>query len=94
MSGNYTPNESRTREQNELLKLSAEFIKELLDAVEYVIGMAMHNWGPPSGFKLWMDQIVTPFTKLTRPLAEKRAAFIIAAGAVYGPGSVVPIRTI
>ena len=29
-----------------------------------------------------------PSTKLTRPLAKKRATFIIAAGAAYGPGSV------
>ena len=59
VSANYTPNESRTREQNELLKLSAEFITELLNADDYVIGMPMHNWGPPASFKLWVDQIVT-----------------------------------
>ena len=87
MSANYTPNESRTREQNELLKVSAEFITELLNADEYVIGMPMHNWGPPASFKLWVDQIVTPLTKLMRPLAKKRATFVIAAGATYGPGS-------
>ncbi len=41
----------------------------------------------PSIFKLWIDQIVTPSTLLERPLAGKRATFIIAAGRIYAPGS-------
>ena len=89
-----TPKESRTQQQNELLKLSTEFIAELLDADEYVMGMPIHNWGPPSSFKLWVDQIVTATSSPERPLAGrratltgKRATFIIAAGAVYAPGS-------
>ena len=58
-----------------------------MDAGEYVRGMPMHNWGPPPNFKLWVDQIVTPLTKSTRPLDRKWAMFTIAAGAVYSPGS-------
>ena len=87
VSANYTPKELRTREQDRLLELSTKLIAELLDADEYVIGMPMHNWGPPSSFKLWVDQIVTPLTKATRPCYKKRAIFIIAAGGVYAPGS-------
>ncbi len=94
VAANYTPKESRTHQQDELLKLSTEFIAELLDADEYVMGMPMHNWGPPSSFKLWVDQIVTASSSPERPLAGgratligKRATFIIAAGAVYAPGS-------
>ena len=94
VAANYTPKESRTHQQNELLKLSTEFITELLDADEYIMGMPMHNWGPPSSFKLWVDQIVTESSSPERPLAGrratltgKRATFIIAAGAVYAPGS-------
>ena len=87
VAANYTPKESRTREQSELLALSTELITELQKADEYVIGMPMHNWGPPAALKLWVDQIVTPLTKSTRPLAGKRATFIISAGAVYVPGS-------
>jgi FMN-dependent NADH-azoreductase len=87
VSANYTPKELRTYEQNQLLKLSAELIGELLDADEYVIGMPMHNWGPPSSFKLWVDHIVTPSSSSERPLTGKRATFIIAAGGVYAPGS-------
>ena len=94
VAANYTPTESRTHQQNELLKLSTEFITELLDADEYVMGMPMHNWGPPSSFKLWVDQIVTASSSPERSLARKRATltgkratFIIAAGAVYAHGS-------
>src|SRR5581483_9447648 len=41
----------------------------------------------PSRFKLWVDHIVTPSTLSERPLAGKRATFIIAAGRVYAAGS-------
>jgi FMN-dependent NADH-azoreductase len=58
-----------------------------IDADEYVTGMAMHNREPPASFKLCVDQIVTPSTTLMRPLAKKRATFVIAAGAYYGPPS-------
>ena len=44
VAANYTPEESRTHHQNELLKLLTEFITELLDADEYVMGMPMHNY--------------------------------------------------
>jgi FMN-dependent NADH-azoreductase len=87
VSANYTPKELRTREQNKLLELSAELITELTDADEYVIGIPMHNWGPPSSFKLWVDHIITPSSLAEKPLTGKRATFIIAAGRVYSPGS-------
>lgn len=94
VAANYTPPELRTQQQNELLKLSTEFIAELLDADEYVMGMPMHNWGPPASFKLWVDQIITASSSPERPLAGRRATltgklatFIVAAGAVYAPGS-------
>jgi FMN-dependent NADH-azoreductase len=87
VAANYTPRESRTRDQNERLKLSTELIGELLRADEYVIGMPIHNWGPPASFKLWVDHIVTPSSAVERPLRGKRAAFVIAAGSVYAEGS-------
>ncbi len=87
VAANYTPEPMRTCQQKEILRLSAEFIRELTEADEYVIGMPMHNFGPPSRFKLWVDHIVTPSTLSERPLAGKRATFIIAAGRVYAAGS-------
>jgi FMN-dependent NADH-azoreductase len=94
VSANLTPRESRTRQQNETLALSTEFTRELLDADEYVIGVPMHNWGPSSSFKLWVDQVlrfgetivITP-SGPKGTLDKKRATFFIAAGGRYGPGS-------
>jgi FMN-dependent NADH-azoreductase len=45
VAANYTPTESRTHQQNELLKLSTEFITELLDADEYVMGICVRKTG-------------------------------------------------
>lgn len=95
VAANYTPKESRTQEQHSLLALSTELIGELLEAEEYVIGVPMHNWGPPSSFKLWIDQILRfgDIVALTAEeprgmLGNKRATFVIAAGRHYSPGSV------
>jgi FMN-dependent NADH-azoreductase len=94
VAANYTPKESRTQEQHDLLALSTELVAELLEADEYVIGVPMHNWGPSSSFKLWIDQILRfgDIIALTADgpkgmLRNKRATFVIAAGRRYGPGS-------
>ena len=90
VAANYTPKESRTPQQNHLLELSTEFTSELLDADEYVIGVPMHNWGPSSSFKLWVDHI--SMLRVTASgskeiLGKKQATFVISAGGVYAPGS-------
>src|SRR5271156_1274484 len=53
----YTPEEARTPQQKELLSLSDSLLAELEQADEYVFGVPMHNFGVPSAFKLWIDQI-------------------------------------
>jgi len=84
----YTPEESRTPQQKELLALSDTLLAELEQADEYVFGVPM--LGVPSVLKLWIDQIVrvgrtfsyadgTPKGLLT----GKKAAFIIATGGIY-----------
>lgn len=80
VAANYTLQESRTEQQNARLKLAAEFTGELMDADEYVMGVPIHNWGPPSIFKLWVDHFVSPFGP---KLYQKRATFIITAGRDY-----------
>jgi FMN-dependent NADH-azoreductase len=88
------PKGSRSQEQEGFLKLSNELTAELLEADEYVIGVATHNRGPSASFKLWVDQIVRfGETVLVTPsgtrgaLEKKRATFIIAAGRNYHAGS-------
>lgn len=93
VAANYTPAESRTTQQNEILKPSTQFTREVLRADEYVIGVPMHNWGPASSLKLWTDQIVrfgetvliTP-SGMRGTLGAKKITFLIAAGRHYKPG--------
>lgn len=94
VSANLTPKESRTPQQNDVLTLSRQLTAELLTADEYVIGIPMHNWGPSSSFKLWLDQlvhfgetlIITP-SGVKGALGDKRVTFLIAAGQRYSAGS-------
>ncbi|MBN9657626.1 MAG: NAD(P)H-dependent oxidoreductase [Acidobacteria bacterium] len=94
ITANLTPREVRTAEQERVLTLSTELTQELLAADEYVIGMPMHNWGPSSSFKLWVDQVVRfGETIVVTPegprgtLGAKRVTLILAAGRQYGAGS-------
>ncbi len=86
----YTPEESRTPEQKQLLTLSDSLISELFDANEYVIGVPMHNFSVPSVLKLWIDQIARvnkTFSYATGSpvglLTGKKATFVIATGGNY-----------
>jgi FMN-dependent NADH-azoreductase len=99
VAANYTPEESRTREQHRILELSTELSQELLDANEYVFGVPLHNWGPASSFRLWADQIVrfgrtmqiTP-SGLKGMLHGKRLTVFTSAGRRYGHGFVDPSK--
>jgi len=53
----YTPEETRTLKQKEVLLLSDALLDELEQADEYVIGVPMHNFGVPSVLKLWVDPV-------------------------------------
>ena len=87
VAANYTPQESRTQKQHDILALSTELTGEVLRADESVIGVPMHNWGPSSGFKLWIDQIVrfgetvalTP-SGMKGMLDQKRVTLFVTAG--------------
>ena len=86
----YTPEETRTPQQKELLELSDTLIAELEQADEYVIGVPMHNFSVPSVLKLWIDQISRAGKIFSyadgRPMGlitGKKATFIIATGGVY-----------
>ena len=89
--GELTPQAARTVQQDELLALSTVFTREVLEADEYVIGVPMHNWGPSSRFKLWVDQIVrfgetvvATQAGIKGTLGEKHITFFLAAGRNYG----------
>jgi FMN-dependent NADH-azoreductase len=86
----YTPEETRTPEQKNLLTLSDTLLAELDQADEYVIGVPMHNFGVPSVLKLWIDQIARVGRTFSYAggvpkglIVGKKATFIIATGGVY-----------
>jgi len=90
----YTPADSLTPEQKELLSLSGTLISELEEANEYVLGVPMHNFSIPSTLKLWIDQIArvnrtfsyatgTPIGLLT----GKKLTILIASGGNYDAGT-------
>ena len=90
----FTPEDSRSPEQNAELATSEELISELQQADEYVIGVAMHNFSVPSVLKLWIDQVVrrgrTFAYGATAPeglLHNKKATVLIASGGVYDVGT-------
>ena len=90
----YTPAETRSPEQNDLLAPSDSLLAELETADEYVIGVPMHNFGVPSVLKLWIDQICRVNRTFAyvdgKPkglLLGKRATFIVATGGIYDVGT-------
>jgi FMN-dependent NADH-azoreductase len=90
----YTPAESRSEEQKQLLSLSDELVGELKEADEYVIGVAMHNFGLPSTLKAWVDEIARVNVTFSYAdgipkglLTGKKATILIAAGGKYDKGT-------
>ena len=88
----YTPEETRTPQQKEVLALSDTLLSELEQADEYIFGVPMHNFGVPSVLKLWIDQVARvgraySYTDGTAKglLTGKKATFIIATGGNYDP---------
>lgn len=94
VAASYAPPEARTPEQNDALAFSDILVNELRAADEYIIGVPMHNFSIPGALKLWIDQIARrgeTFSYATGSpvglLENKKATFVVASGAVYGPGS-------
>lgn len=54
----FAPPEERTQRMLETLKSSDDLVDELLAADIIVIGLPMYNFGVPSSFKAYIDQIV------------------------------------
>jgi len=90
----HTPEDSRTSEQKAALALSDQLIAELVEADEYVIGVAMHNFSIPSVLKLWIDQIARAGKTFAYGeygpvglLENKKATVLVATGGNYESGS-------
>jgi len=90
----YTPEDSLTPAQREILALSNTLVMELERADEWVFGVPMHNFTIPAVFRLWLDQVVRAGRTFAYVdgapaglLKNKKAHFFTASGGVYDPGS-------
>ena len=94
LAANFTPDDARTPEHNELLSKSEELINELHSADVLAFGVPMHNFGIPAVLKQWIDQIVrggrtfnyteNGFVGLVK---DKQAHVFVASGGVYEAGT-------
>ena len=88
----YTPPAARTSDQTKALALSDELIGELQAADVYVFGVPMYNFGVPSVFKAYIDQVVRAGVTFDPSnysgLLKNKKLFVVTArgGGGYGPG--------
>ncbi|QDV47162.1 FMN-dependent NADH-azoreductase 1 [Stieleria neptunia] len=94
----FTPANQRSIEMQTALRLSDELVDELFSADLIVAGIPFYNFGMPSGFKAYVDQIVRvgrtfdfhpddPDSAYTPLVRGKRLIAVISRGdGGYGPG--------
>ena len=94
----YTPEEQRTPELQEALRVSDRLIDELIAADIVVVGCPMYNFSVPSTFKAYLDQIVRTGRTFAidpddaedpyKPLLHGKKMFVITARGAsgFGPG--------
>jgi FMN-dependent NADH-azoreductase len=93
ITGGFAPPEKRTADQARAIALSDLLIDELLAADTIVIAAPMHNFGPPSTLKAWIDHIARAGRTFEygangpKGLVNgKRAILVLARGGVYSNG--------
>jgi FMN-dependent NADH-azoreductase len=94
IAGAFSSPDQHTAEHKAALKLSDEFIAELLAADEVVISTPMYNFNIPAVLKAWIDHIVRLNKTFSfgpeglKGLATgKKVTVIIASGSEYTAGS-------
>lgn len=70
ISAAFSPAESRTPQQKDLLRTSDELIDEVLSADVLIISTPMYNYGMPSHLKAWVDQVIRINRTFTFDLAR------------------------
>ena len=90
----FTPEEQRDDNAQQDIALSDTFVDELETADVVVIGAPMHNFGPTSGLKAWVDHVVRVGRTFVYTedgpkglLAEKKIFVLGARGGDYSPES-------
>src|SRR6266404_9601545 len=98
VGGISTGPEQRTPEQAAALALSDVLIDELTAADVIVFAVPMHNFGPPSTLKAWIDHVVRVGRTVSYSqkgpegaLKGKRVILVLARGGVYSDGAAKPL---
>lgn len=81
-----TPDDRRTTEQSETLRLQRRLLAEVLEADAYLISTPIYNWNVPSSLKAWVDRLMTD-RSLPERLAGRPGVIVMAKGGAYGPGT-------
>ncbi|MFD1933587.1 MULTISPECIES: FMN-dependent NADH-azoreductase [Nonomuraea] len=66
--------------------------RELEEADAYLFAVPMYNYGAPSTFKAWLDQVMIAgrtfgMTPAESPIAGRPATLVLSRGGAYGPGT-------
>jgi FMN-dependent NADH-azoreductase len=87
----FVPAEQRTAQQAREFALREELIEEVLAADAYLLTVPMYNWGVPSTFKAWLDQVILGGRTMAHdgnpPLGGRPATVVLAYGGGYDPGT-------
>lgn len=99
VNANFTPDDHRSDEQQRILASSDALIAEIEAADTLVLGIPIYNFGVPSAFKAWIDQICRArrtfkYTE-TGPvgLLEGKKAYVVVTSGGTQSGSAVDFAT-
>lgn len=98
-AGAYIPDDQRSAEQREALRVSDELVGELQAADVLVLGAPIYNFAIPGALKLWIDQVcragVTFKYSENGPvgLLENKKAFVVVASGGTGVGTDIDFHT-
>ena len=91
IGGAFTPAEQHSPEIDEAIKVSDNYIAELMAADEIVIGTPMYNFSIPALLKAWIDHVVRAGVTFSMSyeglVTGKKATVIIASGGSFAPGT-------
>ena len=89
IEANFTPDENRTQQHLETLRLSDELVEELKHADAIVIGVPVYNFSIPAALKAWIDMVARARSTFRYTdsgpvgmLTGKKAYIVVATGGV------------
>lgn len=85
------PQQDHSPEHAAAYAVRVGLVQELLDADAYLLTVPMYNWGLPSTFKAWLDQVIlvgrTVDFSGEPPLAGRPATVVLSYGGGYDAGT-------